>query len=64
MTHAKQEKHTVPNQMEGISCIRKFVASRERVNKRQRTLRPVQTTRETYNEIKTKHSSAAGATGT
>jgi len=61
MTHAKQEKHTVPNQMERISCVRKFVASRERINKRQGT--PKQVQRETCTETKDKHSSIAGATG-
>jgi hypothetical protein len=60
----KQEKHTVPNQMEGVSRIRKLVASRERINKCQGTPRQVQTMRETYDETKTKHSSVAGATET
>jgi hypothetical protein len=60
----KQEKHTVPNQMEGISHIGKFVASRERINKCQGTLGSVQTMRKTHNETKTKHSSVAGTTGT
>jgi hypothetical protein len=64
MTHAKQEKHAVPNQIGGISCIRKFMASREGINECQGTSRPVQTMRKTYDETKTKHSSVAGATGT
>jgi hypothetical protein len=57
-------KYAVPNQMERISHIRKFMASRERINKCQGTLRPVQAMRKTYNKTKTKHSSIAGATGT
>jgi hypothetical protein len=50
--------------MERISRIRKFMASGKRINKCQGTLRPVQTTRKTYNETKIKHSRVAGATGT
>jgi len=50
--------------MERISRIGKFMAARERINKRQETLRPVQTTRKTYNKTKIKHSSVAGTTGT
>jgi hypothetical protein len=50
--------------MEGISHVGKFMASRERINEHQGTLRLVQTTRKTYTETKTKHFSVAGATGT
>jgi hypothetical protein len=64
MTNTEQEKHAISNQVERISRIRKFVASRERINKCQRTPRQVQTTRETYDKTKTKHSSIAGAIGT
>jgi hypothetical protein len=48
--------------MEGLSCVGKFMASRERINKRKGTLGPVQT--ETYPETKNKHTSVAGATET
>jgi hypothetical protein len=48
--------------MERISHIRKFMASRERINKCQGALESVQTTRKTHDETKTKHSSIAGAT--
>jgi hypothetical protein len=64
MTYTKQEKHAVPNQVEGIPHIGKFLASRKRINLHQGAPRQIQTMRETYNETKTKHSSVAGATGT
>jgi hypothetical protein len=50
--------------MERISRIRKFVASGERINKCQGTLRPVQTKRKTYDETMIKYSSVAGTTET
>jgi hypothetical protein len=49
----KQEKHTIPYQMERISSVRKFLASRERINSRQRTPEQIQ--------AKGAHSSVAGA---
>jgi len=54
MTHTKQEKHAVPHQIEGVFGIRKFLASREGTNPRQRTSGQIQT--------KDTHSSVAGAT--
>jgi hypothetical protein len=48
--------------MERISCIRKFIAFRERINKCQGTLESVQTMRKTHDKTKTKCSSVADAT--
>ena len=50
----KQEKHTVPNQMERVPSVRKFLASRERINLCLRTPKQIQT--------KETHPSVAGTT--